>query len=179
MVCSRLQLRGVWLIVALAVAILGGGDRTAFGAMRSMAAKSAGWQLRAESSGCRAVRFTVRSGQVTPLLFAGTVSGDISGTVELTFAPPPFKFAGVTIANSGTGHWQVSSDFWPGVVTFETSFKNRNINTDRPGSSAVVFENIGEHRGTDGVERANFSYIGSIDVTILEAVHDYHGVICL
>ena len=67
----------------------------------------------------------------------------------------------------------------PGVVTFRAEFDNRNQATDRPGSPSWLFENIGRTRAMDGVDKANLSYHGSFDASILQAVHEYQGVICL
>jgi hypothetical protein len=85
----------------------------------------------------------------------------------------------VTIANSGTTNWSIDGGIVPGLGTFVTEFDNRNINIDRPGSPATLFENKGAHRALQGVEKANLSYKGTFSLLPSpEGNLDYEGVIC-
>jgi len=114
-----------------------------------------------------------------PASLEGLVTGELEGTVSLEFDFGSVKFAGVTVANSGTAHWSITGGMIPAPVTFDTEFDNRNVALDRPGSPATLFENTGKHRAVGGVERANLTYKGTF--TTLPSPrgdHDYQGVIC-
>ena len=123
------------------------------------------------ASGCRTVKFNVSG--FFPIF---SVTGDLEGTTALLFAGD-LKFTGNTIANGGIAHWTITSSVL-GPMTFETAFDNRNIMTDRPGSSGTFFENTGKHRALAGVDKAKLTYHGTFDELIPAADHDYHGVIC-
>lgn len=129
-------------------------------------------------AGCYTPKFTVSPVPIGVGLFAGTITGDIQGTVMLTFVGP-VTFRGATIANGGTAHWEITGGVIPGIVSFDTVFENRNLESDRPGSPAWLFENIGRHRAVDGVGKANLAYTGTFDVSIPAGDHEYQGVICL
>ena len=77
--------------------------------------------------------------------------------------------------------WEITGGVL-GPLTFETTFDNRNIATDRPGSPADVFENTGKHRALSGVSKANLTYNGPaiFDPASFSFVldHHYNGVIC-
>jgi hypothetical protein len=135
--------------------------------------------LPAQSSACYTPRFHVLAVPTGPTSFEGLVTGDLEGTVSLEFDASSVKFAGATVAISGKSHWSITGGVIPGLVTFDTEFENRNIEVDRPGSPATLFENIGTHRAVARVERANLSYRGTFTtVPSPRADHEYHGVIC-
>jgi len=137
-------------------------------------------EASAGQSDCHAVKFNV-SGDPggSGFVVLGEVSGDLAGTVTMTFDPDSVKFAGVTIKVGGVAQWDVTDGVVPGLVEFETSFDNKNLATDRPGSPAWVFENIGTHRALTGVQKANLHYSGISDFAEPRAFsHDYQGVIC-
>ena len=93
--------------------------------------------------------------------------------------PPSLRFARVTIKTAAQ-HNGATGGTLPAPLAFETVFENQNLTTDRPGSTALVFENIGRHRASSGVATANLQYKRSFAVVpALEVVHRYHGVICL
>ena len=127
----------------------------------------------AGNSGCATVRFTV-AGVVFPDPIP--VTGDLEGTFVGTFMGDQ-KFSGVTTANGGTVAWEITGGVL-GPLTFETTFDNRNISTDRPGSPAAVNENSGRHRALSGVQKANLTYAGTFSAISFEIDHDYNGVIC-
>lgn len=103
-----------------------------------------------------------------------TVSGHLVGTGESFFyIPDSLRFAGVTIKNAGETHWHITGGVVPGLGEFKTSFDSKNTNTDRPGSPAYVFENIGKHRAMEGVQRANLHYKGIADLGMLFFSDDY------
>jgi hypothetical protein len=136
--------------------------------------------LSVQASGCATPKFTVVLVPTSGLSFNGVLSGDLEGTVTLLFDPGSFKFAGVTFANSGTAHWEISGGVLPGLGAFDTEFNNRNLLVDRPGSPATLFENIGTHRAAGGVDKANLTYKGTFTVMpTQEAIHEYQGVVCL
>ena len=150
-------------------------------ALSSVPAASAGVQSSSAaaktSAGCYAVKFQLVAED--PDLVDVHLSGDLEGTVVYTF-DSDMKFAGATVANHGTYVWTITGGVVPGLTTFQTAFDNRNIMSDRPGSSGDVFENIGTHRAISGVAKANLTYHGSLiyqpPVTLLS--HQYQGVIC-
>ena len=150
--------------------------------LSSVPAASAGVQSSSAaaktSAGCYAVKFHVIAED--PDVSDLHLSGDLVGTFEATFDDSDMKFAGVTIANHGTAVWTITGGVIPGLTTFQTTFDNRNIMSDRPGSDGDVFENIGTHRAISGVAKANLTYHGSLiykpPVILLD--HLYSGVIC-
>ncbi len=127
----------------------------------------------AGNSGCATVKFNI-GGVVFPDPIP--ITGDLEGTFAPTFMGDQ-KFSGVTTANGGTAVWDITGGVL-GPLTFETTFDNRNIDTDRPGSPSTFFENIGRHRALDGVQKANLTYLGTFSFITFEIDHDYQGVIC-
>jgi hypothetical protein len=133
---------------------------------------------KARSSGCHTVKFNVAVSPVGPAAFEGPVTGDLVGVVHIEFDLATNKFAGATLSNSGTAHWTITGGSIP-AITFDTAFENRNLLVDRPGSPDTLFENIGRHRATAGVAKANLTYHGTFTtVPTPVAHHDYLGVIC-
>jgi hypothetical protein len=131
------------------------------------------------TSGCFAVNARLLGAPSGPWSFAGILTGDLEGTLTIDFDPGSLRFAGVTIKNGGTAHWAITGGVLPAPVTFETAFENKNLAVDRPGSPALVFENIGKHRDVSGVAEANLHYQGSFAVVpALQVDHRYQGVIC-
>lgn len=130
----------------------------------------------AGNSGCATVSFNVALTPIGNRVYVGPVTGDLVGTATQTFVGAN-TFAGVTVKNSGTATWDITAGVL-GAFTFETTFENMNIQTDRPGSPFDVFENIGKHRAAGGVQTANLTYIGTFPLATLTSDHDYHGVIC-
>ena len=130
----------------------------------------------ARSTGCYAVKFHVKSEDGGHFYF----TGDLSGTIEMTWDFDSFKYAGVTEKNGGTYTWTITGGIIPELRTFQTAFTNKNLVTDRPGSPDYIFENIGTHRAISGVSKANLAYHGSFiyqpPVVLLD--HLYSGVIC-
>jgi len=135
-------------------------------------------RLSASTSSCYTVSFNV---QLVPTAsdFSGPVTGDLVGTVSLVFNGD-IKFTGNTLSNSGTASWTITGGVVPTPLNFTTTFDNRNLFSDRPGSPATLFENIGTHRALTGVAKANLNYHGTFTIVPSElANHDYRGVICL
>jgi hypothetical protein len=131
-----------------------------------------------QGAGCYAVAFNVAPAPVQPGIQEGAVTGDLEGTVRVVFDLSTVEFHGVTISNAGTAHWTITGGDVAGLTTFDTEFENKNLAIDRPGSPATLFENIGRHRGTGGVEMANLTYHGTFDSVTRRGDHDYRGVIC-
>jgi hypothetical protein len=125
----------------------------------------------AGNSGCATVQF---NWSTVPT--SGPVTGDLEGTVSYTFIGGT-KFAGATQKNGGTAHWDITGGVL-GPMTFETEFDNMNIAIDRPGSPGTLFENIGKHRATSGVTKANLHYAGTFSLLTFMLDHDFQGVIC-
>lgn len=136
-------------------------------------------KLGTSPSGCYAVAFELVFTPISAFAFEGTVTGDLEGTVTIQFDPSSVKFAGATISNSGTATWSITRGLL-GPADFTTSFDNRNLAAERPGSPAGVFENIGQHRALEGVRRANLNYHGVFAVEPTPAgKHEFRGVICV
>jgi len=135
-------------------------------------------RLGASTSNCYAVAFEFVFTPISAFSFEGTVTGDLEGTVTIQFDPSSVKFSGATISNAGTATWSITGGLL-GPADFTTSFDNRNLAADRPGSPAGVFENIGQHRVLNGVQRANLNYHGVFAVEPTPAgKHEFRGVIC-
>jgi len=130
----------------------------------------------AGNSGCATVRFNVAMTFVGNRVYTGPVTGDLVGTVTQTFVGAN-TFAGANVKNGGTAEWDITAGVL-GAFTFETTFENMNFLTDRPGSPFDMFESIGKHRATGGVQKANLTYIGTFPLATLTTDHDYNGVIC-
>lgn len=134
---------------------------------------------QAGTAGCHAVKFNVAVSPIMPGTHQGVMTGDVQGTVRVQFDLASVEFAGITISNSGTAHWVVTGGTVPGLGAFDTTFDNRNLVIDRPGSPATLFENIGRHRALGGVDTANLTYHGTFStVPSPRTDHDYQGVIC-
>lgn len=132
----------------------------------------------ASASSCQSVRFTWVGAPVAGLTFAGPLSGDLQGTLSIEFDPASFAAAGVTFKNAGTADWSLSGGV-EGLSAFRTTFDNMNIETDRPGSPAWLFENTGRHRALSGVAKANLTYRGEFAAVPSPVVTlHWHGVIC-
>ncbi len=126
------------------------------------------------NSGCATVHF-IWAGTVPP--YTAALSGDLEGTMTLSFTAGSNVFAGVTQKNYGTASWDVTGGVL-GPLQFVTEFENKNFWTDRPGSPLYLFENIGTHRALQGVEKANLHYIGTFDGLARYGEHHYTGIIC-
>jgi xanthine/uracil permease len=112
-------------------------------------------------------------------IYEGVLSGDLIGSVSIVFdLPGSPKFAGATVSNAGTATWTVTGGVLPAPLTFATTFDNKNFFLDTPVSPATIFENIGKHRATSGVTKANLQYKGVFDATTGIIDHEYWGVIC-
>lgn len=134
--------------------------------------------VQAGASGCYTVKFNVAASPIAPGILEGVVTGDLQGTVQMQFDLGSVEFAGVTQSNSGTAHWVITAGDIPGI-TFDTTFENRNLVIDRPGSPATLFENHGRHRAIGGVAVANLTYHGTFTLVPTAITdHDYLGVIC-
>ena len=143
------------------------------------APRAAATDLSVGSSGCYAPEFNVAFVPTGDFSFEGVVGGDLEGTVTLEFDPGSIAFAGVAVSNSGTAHWVISGGTIPALGVFDTEFDNRNLLTDRPGSPATLFENIGRHREAGGVRKANLEYNGTFTlVPSPQGFQEYRGVIC-
>lgn len=134
----------------------------------------------ARASNCYTPKFTTTLVPINNFTFEGVVSGDLVGEVLVEFDPNSVGFAGKTISNAGTAQWDITGGVVPGLGAFQTTFNNRNILVDRPGSPPTRIENTGRHRALGGVAKANLTYEGAFSaVPTPQAILDYNGVICL
>jgi hypothetical protein len=149
-------------------------------APRSPRAPVAPQRAVAGHSGCYTVAFNVTATLMGPLGATGVVTGDLEGTQTIEFDGSSVGFAGKTVSISGTATWTITGGVVPAPLSFTTTFDNRNLLVDRPGSPATLFENIGTHRALAGVAMANLNYQGTFTlVPAPVADHDYRGVLCL
>lgn len=125
----------------------------------------------AGNSGCATVEF-YRLGAPDGAPF----TGDLQGTLTSTF-DGDFKFAGATMHVVGTHQWNITGGVL-GPLTFETESHHKNLFADRPGSPWYLYENIGEHRATSGVLKANLHFKGTYDWSTNTVDHEWKGVIC-
>ncbi|MFO7693866.1 MAG: hypothetical protein R6V57_12330 [Vicinamibacterales bacterium] len=146
------------------------------------AAVATGVSTAMNSERCYSVQF-LASAPNGPGNVTLTLSGDLAGTLAIGFDPATIKysgpmpmFSGGTMSIEGTGTWVITGGIVPGLSSFQTSFTNRNLLSAVAGSTSEVFENIGSHRATLGVGKANLEYKGTAQPAGIE--HRYHGVIC-
>ena len=133
----------------------------------------------AVGSGCYPVTFHVTLPESSTAIYEGVLSGDLIGSVSVVFdLPGSLKFAGATVSNAGTATWTITGGTLPAPFTFATTFDNLNLLVDTPASPASIFENIGKHRATSGVTKANLQYKGAFDATSGIVDLEYWGVIC-
>jgi hypothetical protein len=131
-------------------------------------------------SGCYSVRANWRGETITgPTTITGPLSGDLIGTFTSDFDFSTIRITGSTMSLSGTGYWNITGGVLPAPVNFVTAIDNRNQLSDRPGSDATVFENVGRHRALSGVSVANLTYRGGTPPggNFLVSL-DLHGVVC-
>lgn len=190
----RRELRPLFLVLVIPLVALLSGCADNAGSvpaaptavLSSVSAASSGVQsssAAAKSDGCYAVKFDLTSYDGTTWALAG----DLEGTSVSQFDEAAgFKSAGVTEHGTGTAIWTITGGVVPGLTTFQTAFDNMNLIKDTPASPWNVFENIGTHRATGGVAKANLSYEGTLtievdangDLTYFLLAHRYWGVIC-
>lgn len=178
-------------LLVLAAVVASCGDRaasvpTAPTAVRDTTANSVepapsttvGPQSESES-GCYTVRF--HATKTGPGTAPFTLSGDLEGSVKLTFAAATGFFAGVTYHAEGTALWTITGGMVPGLTTFQTSVQQVHFpGKDTEQSPSYVYEFNGTHRALTGVAKANLSYRGTAELAPLPRWfdHEYWGVIC-
>jgi len=126
------------------------------------------------AAGCYAVSGNIMQSGAFPL-FAGTMTGDIEGTVSTSLDPTSLKFAGVTTHLEGVQQWSVTGGVFGAIgdVVLEISAVN----------AAAQFPSIRNNlqaRVISGATRGNLTYHGEIDASgfPVQIDIDYHGVIC-
>jgi hypothetical protein len=144
------------------------------GALRASSASD----LADASSACRAVAFHVVAVPSGPATFTGAVTGDLDGTVTVTFVGAP-NVTGNTLVAPATASWTITGGVVPAPLAFVTEFDNRNMTSVRPGSPPTIIETLGAHRAVSGVGLANLHYDGVVTVGPSVVVNlDFRGVIC-
>ena len=130
----------------------------------------------AGNSGCAIVRFNwTTTDNAAPLV--GQVTGDLQGTMAVFPDLATVKFAGATGKFAGASDWNITGGIL-GPLAFTTDGDNMVLAVNTQGSPPWLFENIGKHRATGGVEKANLEYKGVSDAITGVTDHDYSGVIC-
>lgn len=139
----------------------------------------------AASATCQPVRFEATLVNSVGLDNTFALSGDLVGTLTTTADPSTIKysgpmpyFSGGTMSIHMTCAWTVTGGIVPGLTSFETELDNRNIFIDNSQSPPNLVENIGTHRATGGVARANLNYKGQGNIIEWTIKHQYWGVIC-
>jgi hypothetical protein len=152
------------------IAVLGCSDQTSPAAAASDLAV-------ADGAACYSVKFTTDLTPVTDVDITGTVTGDLQGTVDMSFDEFS-SFRGVTNRVAADAVWHITGGIIPELVgeTFVTRLTNRNVLL--PGTSLV--KNIGSLRVISGVEKANVTYTGqtALDTDPQETILNFVGVIC-
>lgn len=131
------------------------------------------------SSACYAVSYQTASwfDQAAGTV-VGVVSGDLVGTIVVTFDPSTRKATGKTAVVDGTIRYDVTGGVLPAPLTFSGTLVQRNIVAVSPSSPEMVSEQHTTTRATTGVRTANLTMHGSFDATVGIAYHQHHGVIC-
>jgi hypothetical protein len=126
------------------------------------------------SSGCYTVKFTTKLTQVRGVVFTGTVTGDLQGTVDVVF-DEFHPGTGATILVAANATWHITGGIVPELIgeTFVTRLTNRNV--AQPGP---VTKNIGWLDVISGVAKANLHYKGRTSNFTGEPTLDFRGVIC-
>ena len=133
------------------------------------------------SSGCYSVRFESEAEGLFPF-FAGTISGDLSGTTLVEFDPSAVVLNGVRQIVAGTTTWDITGGVVSELVgqSFVTStVANTLFLSD---NDPAILEITGRDRAESGVDKANFTFAGEFDARDgappFEVVLQYNGVIC-
>lgn len=165
------------MIPMLAILILGCQGVT--DAIPSAQASAAGG-----NSSCVTVRFSTQMAGAGGV-WTGTITGDLEGTVDVVFAPGT-QFhpgnGGITMVG-GESTWHVTGGVagWLVGHSFSTVKVNRTIFPAGPGLD-LIFGVNGTERAQSGVEQANLTYRGTLDVSDLtppfDANYQWNGVIC-
>lgn len=131
----------------------------------------------AGNSGCYTVNFRTALSPTAFPTFTGPVTGDLQGTIELTF-DLPFVVNGKKAFGSGPVTWNITGGIVPGVpFTFRTASSALTLflNDNDP----LLLETHGTEKALDGVRLANFTSHGVTDISGAQVtVLDYRGVIC-
>lgn len=129
----------------------------------------------AGKSGCYTVKVSVTAVPVGPVTVAGTLAGDLEGTIEFVFDVIT-PFTGVTNTAEANTAWHITGGIASELIgqTFHTRLKNRNILP--PGETFAT--NVGSHRAIDGVEKANITYIGETSIVTGVTRLEHNGVLC-
>lgn len=184
---TRLRVLVVPLSALTFLASCGGNDPSLSTALAGPTAPTAvtggtGVSTTAGAEKCYSVQF-LATAPWGPTDLTFTLSGDLVGTYSTAFDPSTIKysgpmpfFSGGTMSIEGEGTWQITGGNVPGLSNFQTTFTNRNLLSAVAGSPPDVVENIGSHRATTGVSKANLAYKGAASQASVE--HRYHGVIC-
>lgn len=131
----------------------------------------------AGSSGCYTVSGEIAQVGVAPS-FAGTISGDIEGTVSTRLNPAAARAAGAVRFSAGEQTWQVTGGNVPELIgrTVRLALETEVVFAQPP-----LARNNTRARVVDGAQSGNLTYHGTFDVAPpppFDARVEYHGVIC-
>ena len=126
------------------------------------------------ASRCYTVQFSAVLAPISATTLAGTVSGDLEGTVVAVFDEST-PFTGATNMSGANLTWTITGGIVPELIgtTFVTRLDNRNILV-----SPTLVRNVGSLRPIAGVQKANVTYIGETPFPFTETQLDHSGVIC-
>jgi len=128
-------------------------------------------------SGCYTVSGLIEQSGLFPV-FAGTISGDIEGSVTTTSDPASLDASGKVSFSSGEQTWKVTGGSLTALIGGTVRLAIR---------SEVAFAQfpVGQLHTTarviEGAASGNLSYHGTFDVTLPPPFHgrvEYHGVVC-
>ena len=130
---------------------------------------------------CHPVRFhSVAEWFVDEVTVAGTFTGDVQGSFVAQLDPSTLKLVGKTARFEGSATFTITGGALPASLplVFTTTFAQKNLLHETPGSPATVAEQLVTFRSTSEGVRANLAMHGSFDGVTATVDHDWWGVIC-
>ena len=129
-------------------------------------------------SACRSVQFTSHQEGQFPA-FAGTVSGDLEGTVDVALGFE-VKFGGVTVHNPSSATWVITGGTVAELIGQTLLTEADAVLSFAPGQGAMGLMN-GSERVVGGADRGNLTFHGTFDTSgfplgVVDT--EYRGVIC-
>ena len=131
----------------------------------------------AGQSGCYSVVGHIAQAGLFPS-FAGTISGDVEGTVSTQGDPGSLRVAGVVVSASATQTWQVSGGSIPALIgrTIQLAIESETVFAQPPLARVNNRAKV-----IDGAASGRLTYHGTFDTTFpppFETNVEYRGNIC-
>jgi hypothetical protein len=129
----------------------------------------------AASAACRAVEFQ-EALEFGPSGFAGTVTGDLVGTIRVEFPQDPVEH-GVASLNDGIDFIDVTGGVFPGLIGKTLEHRHKNLAVLAPGLGELA-QIIGHGRLVGDVG-GHLTFHGVLDFNDFSVTSTYRGNICM